>query len=431
MPKFFLHSFGCRTNQADGAALAAALQRGGWTAVDSQTAADWAVLNTCTVTAEADAEARRAITRLRRDHPALRIAVTGCYARRAPAEVAALDGVTAVLGTGSPKLATAAVFEDLLDLQALQAWNAPPVAGIPGGMPGRMRPVVKVQDGCGRRCSYCVIPFVRGAHRSLPLGGVLAQIRELAENGYPEAVISGINLGEWGRDLDGRLRLHDLVRAILEQTPLARLRLSSVEPMDWSTELTALLASEPRVAAHAHLPLQSGSDTVLGRMRRRYTAGQYAERVLRLRHAAPAAAIGADVMVGFPGETEAEFAATRDLIAALPFTYLHIFTYSSRAGTEAARRLASGSWAPVPAAAAHERATELRRLIGAKRADFLRTMLGRQLAVVTLAPAADGAGRGLTGNFLEMTLPPAPPRQLATATVTGVHGGRLLGAWAA
>jgi threonylcarbamoyladenosine tRNA methylthiotransferase MtaB len=201
--------------------------------------------------------------------------------------------------------------------------------------------------------------------------------------------------------------------------------------MDWSTELTALLASEPRVAAHAHLPLQSGSDTVLGRMRRRYTAAQYAERVLRLRHAAPAAAIGADVMVGFPGETEAEFAATRDLIAALPFTYLHIFTYSSRAGTEAARRLASGSWTPVPAAAAHERATELRHLIAAKRADFLRTMLGRQLAVVTLAPAADGAGRGLTGNFLEMTLPPAPPRQLATATVTGVHGGRLLGAWAA
>jgi threonylcarbamoyladenosine tRNA methylthiotransferase MtaB len=432
MSRFWLHNFGCRANQADGAALTAALTRRGWTPA-GEAHADWAVLNTCTVTAEADAEARRVIARLRREHPGLRIAVTGCYARRAPAEVEALDGVDAifgadgpgagVFGSGSPKLTTESVFENL------EAWNEPPAP--PAANAGRTRPVVRVQDGCSRRCSYCVVPFVRGAHRSLPLGGVLAHIAGLVAAGFPEVVISGINLGEWGRDLDGHLRLHHLARAILEQTALPRLRLSSVEPVDWSGELTELLATEPRLAAHAHLPLQSGSDGVLARMHRRYTASGYAERVLALRRRAPEAAIGADVMTGFPGETETEFLETRAFVAAMPFTYLHIFTFSSRQGTEAARQLASGHWPSVPPQAAHERAQELRRLIAGKRAAFLNQMIGRTLQVVTLKPGADGAGRGLTGNFLEMALPPAPARQLAAAAVIGVRAGRLMGAWAA
>ena len=200
----------------------------------------------------------------------------------------------------------------------------------------KTRPNLKVQDGCDNRCSFCIIPFVRGQSRSLRRDDVLREMDALVAAGFREVVISGINLGRWGRDLDPASRFEDLVRAILEHTGIERLRLSSIEPMDWTDELIALVAGSPRIARHAHVPLQTGSDRILRRMHRKYRPWHYEDRIRRIRAAMPMAAIGADVMVGFPGETDADFEENRQFIASLPFTYLHVFTYSARSGTPAA-----------------------------------------------------------------------------------------------
>lgn len=425
MATFYLQNFGCRANQADGAALAAALERRGWAPAGSAAAAAWVVLNTCTVTAEADAEAQRAIRRLRREHPEAKIAVTGCYAERAPGEVAALAGVTLVAGNAAKsELAERLVAITGAGLEAEAAAQAPKLATL--AALGRVRPVVKVQEGCDRHCSYCIIPTVRGASRSLPLGGVLEQIQELATAGAQEVVVSGINLGQWGRDLGAGLGLPELVRAILEQTTLPRLRLSSVEPLDWCDALTGLLAAAPRLARHVHLPLQSGSDGVLRRMGRRYTAARYAELVTGLRARVPLAAIGADVMVGFPGESDVEFEETRALVAALPLTYLHVFSFSSRTGTAAARGLESGRWAAVPAAVAAERGRLLRRLSAEKRAAFLETLVGERLRVVTLAEPRAAGCWGLSDNYVKVAVSEAAPaNQMFEVMATAACGDYL------
>ncbi|HXR97090.1 MAG TPA: MiaB/RimO family radical SAM methylthiotransferase [Terriglobales bacterium] len=394
MPAFHIINFGCRANQADGAALARELAARGWQATGDRGAAETLVLNTCTVTAAADAEARLALRRLRREHPEARIVVAGCYARRAPLEVAALAGVTSVL----PILSADAIAE-------LGGGRAAPATPPPARV--ATRPTVRVQDGCHRRCAYCIVPFVRGASRSLPLGRVLEEIQSLVAAGAQEVVISGTNLGQWGRDLDHRFRLGDLIGSILGQTKLPRLRLSSVEPADWSGELTALMASEPRLARHAHLPLQSGCDATLRRMRRPYTAEQYAEKLLRLRGAVPDAGIGADVMVGFPGETDLEFEQSLARVRTLPLSYAHIFRFSSRAGTEAAA-FAN----PVPAAVAQERARAMRQAVAANRAAFLATQAGQRLKALTLVARREGETPALTGNFLQIALPRSiPPNQ--------------------
>src|SRR6185369_16705920 len=199
----------------------------------------------------------------------------------------------------------------------------------------RTRPNLKIQDGCNNRCSFCIIPFVRGRSRSAPADQVIDQVRNLATK-YREVVLSGINLGRWGRELDGKQRLVDLVLRLLDETPVERLRLSSVEPMDFSDALLGLMAESSRIARHVHAPLQSGSDTVLRRMHRKYRPRHYAYRILAARALMPDCAVGADVMTGFPGETEAEFEESRAFIESLPFTYLHVFTYSERPGTPAA-----------------------------------------------------------------------------------------------
>jgi len=424
MASFFLQSFGCRANQADGAAVAAALQRAGLAAAAAPAGADWVVLHTCTVTAAADAEARRAIRRLQRQHPRARIAVTGCYAQRAPAELAALAGVALVAGHAQQ----ATLARQLLPVEALTSPQARAASPASAASPERVRPVVKVQEGCDRRCAYCVVPQVRGGSRSLPLGGVLDEIQRLAEQGAQEVVLSGINLGQWGRDLDARLRLADLLRAVLDQTALPRLRLSSVEPMDWDERLTELLASEPRLCRHVHLPLQSGSAAVLRRMRRRYRPADYARLILDLRRRVPAAAIGTDVIVGFPGETEAEFDETRALVAALPFTYLHVFSFSPRAGTEAAARLAQDAWTPVPPPLAAQRAAALRQLGERKQAAFQAAMLGARLAVVALHDDHPEGRWGLSDNYLRVALPATViANQRLTVEIIGPWGQHLKG----
>ena len=422
MKTVFIQSFGCRASQADGAAIEASLLEHGFTAVADARAADLVVVNTCTVTHAADIDAARVIRGFHRDHPNAQILVTGCYAQRAPEQLAALEGVSWVVGnshkTAIPDIVSASETYHsqiiLGDIAAQAQFSSTPVRDVPSG---RTRPNVKVQDGCSNRCSFCIIPSVRGRSRSASLESVIAQINDLASR-YSEIVLTGINLGRWGRDLTPSLRFPDLLRAILRHTPAARLRISSVEPMDWSEDLLSLVACEPRIAQHVHLPLQSGSDSVLKRMFRKYRTRHYASRLEIAHNLMPDAAIGADVMTGFPGETDAEFAETLRFIEEQPFTYLHVFTYSERPGTAAAA-IAS----PVAMDIRQERTRLLRELSDRKNLALRKSMAGKTLSAVTL----EQRPLALTTNFLkvEMSAPREPNRivelDIAGHTSTGLR----------
>jgi threonylcarbamoyladenosine tRNA methylthiotransferase MtaB len=398
---YFVQNFGCRATQADGAALESQLSAKGLEVAAERAGADLVVLNTCTVTATADDDVRQTIRRVHRDNPAARILVTGCYAQRAPQELASLPGVEWVVGnshkTQIAELVTlsggAAPYHGNIyvgDIFAQHDFLSAPVEDAAGD---RTRPNLKIQDGCNNRCSFCIIPFVRGRSRSSPAEQVLAQVRSLAQR-YREVVLSGINLGRWGREPGSNLRLVGLLRRLLVETDVERLRLSSVEPMDFSDDLLGLMADSPRIAKHVHAPLQSGSDKVLRRMHRKYRPRHYADRILKARSWMPGAAIGADVMVGFPGETDAEFEDSRQFIASLPFTYLHVFTYSERPGTPAAEAT------QVPMKLRKERNRVLRELAAAKNLAFREGMVGQTLSAVTLHET----GTALSGNYLKVEL---------------------------
>jgi threonylcarbamoyladenosine tRNA methylthiotransferase MtaB len=409
VPSFHVRNFGCRASQADGAALESALLREGLIPADS-CRAELVVLNSCTVTSFADEDVRKAVHRVHRENPEARILVTGCYAQRAPEELAILPGVYWVVGNSDkiriPEIVAESAHADAVsepeapyhgqihvgDIFAQRDFLSAPVEDAAGE---RTRPNLKIQDGCNNRCSFCIIPFVRGRSRSAPADGVVEQVRDLAAR-YREVVLSGINLGRWGREPGSTnarpMRLADLVRRLLDETPIERLRLSSVEPMDWSDDLLELVACSPRIAKHVHAPLQSGSDGVLRRMHRKYRPRHYEERVRKARAWMPEAAIGADVMTGFPGETAAEFEESRAFIESLPVTYLHVFTYSERPGTPAA------GMAQIPLEVRRDRNRMLRELAAKKNLEFRRRMLGRTLSVVTLTEG------GLSDNFLKVEL---------------------------
>ncbi len=452
---FHIENFGCRAARADGEALASGLSHLGL-ASSAMQAADVVIVNTCSVTAEADREARAFIRRTHRLNPDARILVTGCYAQRAPQEIAALEGVSAVVGNShkafAPQIAIALAGSasdapaSLVPVSAITSSGAPIWADDAFGhsfleeaqvLPGlQTRPNLKIQEGCSNRCTFCVIPQTRGNSRSLSQENILRQVRNFVAAGGNELVLSGINLGRWGRDLSstqsvgapsfertllegwdsakaGRPTLAALVRIIFTETNLPRLRLSSIEPMDWDADLIGLFRDFPpaRLARHAHLPLQSGSDAVLRRMHRRYRPWHYVEKAAALSAACASLSdqdtltLGADVMAGFPGETDAEFTETYELIRALPFGYLHLFPFSPRPGTRA--------WelhrqSPVPPRVVTERMTALRALAREKTRAHRQSMIGRTLDAITLhtPEALAGAGRtaALTQNFLPVEI---------------------------
>ncbi|HEY6306009.1 MAG TPA: tRNA (N(6)-L-threonylcarbamoyladenosine(37)-C(2))-methylthiotransferase MtaB [Candidatus Angelobacter sp.] len=420
MTEFFLQSFGCRATQADGAILERQLATKGLIRAASAREADLVVLNTCTVTAAADQDARAAIRRAHRENPDAKILVTGCYAQRAPQEVAALPGVTWVVGNSHKHLvaeiaATSTRTQpDFIPVETV-ALSAPAFTLIGDvfahtefiaapdftreHVAEKTRPNLKVQDGCNNRCSFCIIPSVRGQSRSMPLQRVIDETQALAAAGYREIVLSGINLGQWGRDFQPQQRFTDLLRSLLEHTDIEKLRISSVEPMDWSDELIALVAGSPRIAKHAHVPLQSGSDVVLRRMHRRYRPWHYAEKIRNIRETMPDAAIGADVMAGFPGETNELFEDSRSFIDNLPFTYLHVFTYSSRPGTRSAEMPGQ-----VPVHAARERNRVLRELASQKNLGFREGFVGKTLDVITLRTGDGASTEALSDNYLKVRI---------------------------
>jgi threonylcarbamoyladenosine tRNA methylthiotransferase MtaB len=498
VPGYYVENFGCRATQADGAALERQFEERGLTRASSSAHASVVVLNTCTVTAAADQDARAAIRRVQRRNPNAKIVVTGCYAQRAPEEIAALPGVSLVVGNSHKHRLADFVLPDrfpgkpnfiplanLAENQELRTENSIFVSDIFAhtellaapvfdAANERTRPNLKVQDGCDNRCSFCVIPYVRGASRSLRLERIIDEVNTLVRSGYREVVISGINLGRWGRDLHeahdcareiprsagestgpatpvgtgltsgvGGLtsqgRFVDLVRAILHETSLEKLRISSVEPMDWSDELISLVASSPRIAKHAHVPMQSGSDAVLRRMHRKYRPWHYREKIMKIRAAMPTAAIGADVMVGFPGETDAEFETTRRMIAELPFTYLHVFTYSPRPGTPAAIMRNQ-----VPVQVARERNRILRDLAAEKKLAFMRSLIGREIEAITLKSTCDAYPpeaivegtpvresaeftEALTDNYLKLHIPGRhEPNRWLRVRIDDVRDGALV-----
>jgi len=441
---YYVENFGCRATQADGAAIERQFESLGLEPAKGSDSAKVVVLNTCTVTAAADQDARAAIRRIRRENPHCRMVVTGCYAQRAPEEISQLPGVDQIIGNSDKhRLAQlalgsfGAVGRDFVPLSDLSGQSifvsdifahtelmAAPVFDAPGN---RTRPNLKIQDGCDNRCSFCVIPYVRGQSRSMKLERVLEEINVLVAAGYKEVVISGINLGRWGRDLPTPQHFEGIICSILDRTTLEKLRISSVEPMDWSDELINLVASSPRIAKHAHVPMQSGSDRVLRTMHRKYRPWHYREKVEKIRDAVPDAAIGADVMVGFPGETEADFEETRRMIEKLPLTYLHVFTYSARPGTPA-----SSMSKQVAVHIARERNQILRGLGLRKKAAFMLSFIGKTLQAITLNVVHCGDSgeytEALTDNYLKLWIRGRHlPNQWLRTRIADVSSGHLVG----
>jgi threonylcarbamoyladenosine tRNA methylthiotransferase MtaB len=506
VPGFFVENFGCRATQADGAALERQFQDQGLVRASTPIDASVVVLNTCTVTSGADQDARAAIRRVRKQNPEAKIIVTGCYAQRAPEEIAALPGVSLVVGNSHKhQLAEIAVSLEQVSSDSRLRNSAQPSSGtassgwrtsewrssgwrsassaakdsaghegalapeVHGFIPlaslstpaseaesrifvsdifahtellaapvfdaanERTRPNLKIQDGCDNRCSFCVIPYVRGQSRSLEMDRIIGEVNTLVESGYHEVVLSGINLGRWGRDLQNarirnrRATLENLISVILDETRLEKLRISSVEPMDWSDELIELVATSPRITKHAHVPMQSGSDAVLRRMHRKYRPWHYREKIEKIHAAMPQAAIGADVMVGFPGETDSEFEKTRQMIEELPFTYLHVFTYSARPGTPAATMPTQ-----VPVQIARERNRRLREVASEKKLAFMRSFIGKSLEAITLNVIGNDADgeftEALTDNYLKLRLRGRhEPNRWLHASVSSVTDGVLQG----
>ncbi|MGD1157019.1 MAG: tRNA (N(6)-L-threonylcarbamoyladenosine(37)-C(2))-methylthiotransferase MtaB [Terriglobia bacterium] len=479
MATFHIINFGCRASQADGSALKQQLLQAGLQEAASVDESQVAILNTCTVTATADAEVRQFVRRIHRRNPHCRILVTGCYAQRAPEEVARLEGVAWVVGNShkhlvstlvNPPLAPTASGAVSLGAFPLVQVQAAPVGGVDnivnplptpdsGPLPAlacasrqagrthdavqvlvgeiteefhfapvfpddRTRPTLKIQDGCNARCSFCVIPSVRGRSRSLEPEKILAEVRRLEEAGYQEVVLSGINLGSYGRDLDRRTNFLEILERILRESSIPRVRISSIELMDVSAALIRLVAREPRLAQHFHVPLQSGCDRILRLMNRRYWVRQYAERILAIREQIPNCGIGADIMVGFPGETDQDHSTSLRFIASLPLTYLHIFPYSARPGTPAA-----AATAQVNGRVARERSQEIRAAMAAKREAFLAAQVGRCIPGLTLDEVEEGARVALTTNYLKVALPGSevPANRLVDVWVGRTSSGQLFG----
>ncbi len=403
-------TFGCRLNTWESEVI-----RGHAAALS-----DTIVVNTCAVTAEAERQARQAIRRARRERPDARIVVTGCAAQIDPARWAALPGVTRVLGNVE-KLDAASwapdapgAVSDIMDARETAAHLVTEFAG-------RARAFLQVQQGCDHRCTFCVIPFGRGPNRSVPIGAVVEQARALVAAGYNELVLTGVDIASYGADLPGAPRLGQMVRRLLALVPeLARLRLSSLDPAAIDDDLWRLIAEELRLMPHLHLSLQSGSDLILKRMRRRHLRADAAAAIARARALRPGIAIGADLIAGFPTETDALFAETLDFVAEQALPFLHVFPYSERDGTPAARMPA------VPRPERRARAARLREAGARAAAEFFAAQHGRAVAVL-----AETERAGHSEHFAPVRLAaPASPGRVLRAVVTG-HDSRGLLAEAA
>ncbi len=414
-------TLGCRLNQVESQEMRALVEQAGFRAVEEGEAAHVYVVNTCTVTSRADFSDRQAIRRIIRANPDALVVVTGCLAQTDPDALRRMPGIDLVLGNQEkyrlPELLGSLVKRDSPDVRVGRIADARDVPSAPiARMSGRSRAFVKIQDGCQHRCAFCIVPAARGRSRSQEPKVLVEQVGSLIETGYGEITLTGVDIGHYGWDLVPRTSLAALVSRLAEVEGLRWLRLSSVLPAYFTPELFEAVTTIPSVAPHLHLPLQSGSDRVLRIMRRPYNTAMYRALAERLAAAIPDLGLGADVIVGHPGESDSDFEATMALVEALPLSYLHVFAYSDRKGTEAAKM---GD--RVAASVIRERSARLRGLGAEKSLAFRRRLLGRAIEVVVLeGRRAGGMLTGLTSNFIEVAFrgPEGLGRRFATVRLT-------------
>jgi threonylcarbamoyladenosine tRNA methylthiotransferase MtaB len=479
MPKFKIITLGCKVNQAESEAIAGRLAAEHWSPAGADEAADLCIVNTCAVTQRAGMQSRQALRRAIQENPGARVAATGCYAATDPQALANIAGLACIVGPKDkmrlPEILTASggtegsLWERLPASMASRHDAAPPkkaatpsetsdqthgrlpddegdrarsslppplkkedrgisaiaVAALPPAG-SRTRPFLKVQDGCDAFCAYCIVPYARGPSRSVAFQAVLDDFSRLADQGYQEAVLTGIHLGAYGRDLKPRTSLAELLRAILERPDAIRIRLSSIEPLELTDEIIDLAADSERICPHFHVPLQSGDAQVLKRMGRPYSPEDCGGRIARIRSRLPEAAIGADVLLGFPGETEADFANTLAFVEALPLTYLHVFPFSARPGTAA-----WGLGDRVPAESIRQRCSRMRQVGSRMRLAFHRRFLGRRVRVLVEGRRDPQTGllKGVSSNYLPVLFEGGDDRihRWVEVLISGADANRLRG----
>ena len=417
MTSFAIRNFGCRVNQAEAFAWADELQGSGLRLGSGWEESDYVLVNSCTLTRRADRDVKRFIRKVARTNPGARMIVTGCYAERARGDIEALPGVWMVVGNGGKETLAAKILEDVGIDKAAGASPVPPETAA-----YRARAFVKIQDGCDCRCAYCVIPSVRGGSSSAGEEDVLSRVRALAGRGYREIVLSGIHLSSYGLDLAPRGSLLGLLRRVADQDERVRTRLSSLDPRFTDGALAEAFAAVPRVAPHFHLALQSGSRKILKAMGRDSDPGANAETIRRFRAASPDAALGADIIVGFPGETDEDFEETRAWIAGSALTYVHLFPFSPREGTAAA------AMTQVDEAVRNRRAAGLRELSREKDLAFRKKFVGRDLDAIVIEKRTGGAIT-LTANGIRVALDECdvPRREAITVRITSADEGKTTG----
>ena len=407
-------TLGCKVNQCESASFQSCFEEQGFTLSPINKPADIYVINTCAVTAKAAAQSRQLVRRVQRINPEAKVVVTGCYAQIAPQKIREIEAapVSIVGNANKHQIFEAAIAECKPAADPLQeevgeyfneiAWQKE-ISDLPvKRFSGRTRAFLKVQDGCNNFCSYCIVPYARGRSRSLAPEQALVQARLYAEEGHREIVLTGIHLGHYGLDLKPPCSLLGLIQKLMAATPQVRYRLSSLEPTEISRELLELMRNEDYFMPHLHIPLQSGADAILKKMNRRYSSELFMEKVHLCREMMPTAAIGTDILVGFPGETEENFLQTYELVAKLPLTYLHVFPYSKRPGTPAAKMTHQ-----IPAETREERVAVLRKLDHKKRAMFYGSRIGRVHPVLIEAETSDtGLARGFTDNYIPVHFKP-------------------------
>ena len=420
-------TLGCRLNQVESQEMRALVEQAGYRAVEEGEAAHVYVVNTCTVTSRADFSDRQAVRRITRANPDALVVVTGCLAQTDPEALARMPGVDLVLGNQEkyrlPELLGSLVKRDRAEVRVgpiADAREVPraPVDRLSGRMSGRSRAFVKIQDGCQHRCAFCIVPAARGRSRSQDPKILVEQVEALVGAGYGEVTLTGVDIGHYGWDLLPRTSLAVLVARLAEVPGLRWLRLSSVLPSYFTPELIKAVTTLPVVVPHLHLPLQSGSDRVLRLMRRPYNTAMYRTLAERFAAAIPDLGFGADLIVGHPGEEEADFEATMALVGKLPLSYLHVFAYSDRKGTEAAKM-----GHRVAPAVIRERSSRLRALGVEKGVAFRQRLLGRAVEVLVLEERqADGHLIGLTSNYVEVSFagPEGLGRRFAKVRLTDI-----------
>lgn len=397
MPKFITTTLGCKVNQCESESIAKTLISSGWTHAGDETGADLCIINTCTVTRRASMQSRQAIRQAIRSNPGAVIIATGCYAETEPDELRKIEGIDRIIGNKKKEK----IFEIIKN-----EFKCPADSGgfvhAPSARSGtRTRAFLKIQDGCDAFCTYCIVPYARGRSRSMPVQSVIESVNNLREAGYREAVLSGIHLGKYGQDLSPGTTLTALLELITDSCIIDRVRLSSIEPNELTPGIIKLAAESGKICSHFHIPLQSGDDGILKKMHRPYSREYFKDLIIRIKESMPDAAIGVDILAGFPGETDEAFHNTYSLIDELPVSYLHVFPFSPRKKTPA-----YDFPEQVPAYIIKARCTEMRRVGASKKADFYKKAAGTEADILIEDKRDEESGllKGISSNYLSVLI---------------------------